>query len=235
MATKDDELMVVLRRPKKALRTLRDKHSVNGEITFRMQHDATGAVTNVTIDKGPDGMTADFMTEACAIVKSSIVLPNVSAAGAQLFRESGIPAPPHVVDADARHAAAAPAATTRGGKAGSVLGTILAVVLALGVVGFILNHRKESSITTKVPLGSTSKMSYNDYFVMLKATLNGDGTRVVRITDEPSTIMILTTTAACMSFRRVLGPGGGKAELPDGVRLICNEDDDDQWILDRRY
>jgi len=85
----EDTLDAQLAALKQPLRTLRARHDMLGDVSFRIRYTDRGWITRVTIDSGPPNMTPAFITEANDLVLRSLKLPRTDSAGELLFTDLG--------------------------------------------------------------------------------------------------------------------------------------------------
>ena len=85
----EDTLDAQLAALKLPLRTLREKHDVLGDVSFRIRYTDRGWLTRVTIDAGPPNMTPAFITEANDLVLRSLKLPRTETSGELMFTDLG--------------------------------------------------------------------------------------------------------------------------------------------------
>ena len=85
----EDTLDAQLAALKLPLRTLRAKHDMLGDVSFRIRYTDRGWITRVSIDAGPPNMTPAFITEANDVVLRSLKLPRTESAGELLFTDLG--------------------------------------------------------------------------------------------------------------------------------------------------
>lgn len=85
-----------LQKIKGPLKTCRAKHSIIGDVTFRLRYDPSGTIAGVTIDNGPPNITPGFISDSTTIIKGMLVLPATLNGGIMHFTDlDGDPADPY--------------------------------------------------------------------------------------------------------------------------------------------
>jgi hypothetical protein len=88
----------------------------------------------------------------------------------------------------------------------------------------------------KVPRGSKSTLTYDEYLAALRIVFasNGKG-KVQRYSDVSGGISISTEVdGLCSNLKSLLITPGGSSEMPDGTYVTCRESGEMIWQLDRR-
>jgi hypothetical protein len=78
---------MALQKVKGPLRTCRTKHSILGDVTFRLRYEPSGTIVGVTIDNGPPNITPGFINDSSTIIKGMLVLPPTMNGGVMLFTD----------------------------------------------------------------------------------------------------------------------------------------------------
>lgn len=100
-------------------------------------------------------------------------------------------------------------------------------LLAIAVT--VLCGCKDVDKVEHVPKGGPP-VTFDTFFKDLKSAIQGGGGgRVQTLSDDPGAMVISTKPGACAKYKSLI-----RADLPDGVDVVCREDGEVKWELDRR-
>jgi hypothetical protein len=83
----EEAVDAALRKVKGPLKTCRMKHSIIGDVTFRLRYEPSGTIVGVTIDNGPPNITPGFINDSATILKGMLVLPATMNGGVMHFTD----------------------------------------------------------------------------------------------------------------------------------------------------
>jgi hypothetical protein len=101
----------------------------------------------------------------------------------------------------------------------------------LTLAALLLCSCDPSSKVEKLPLGR-GELSPDEYYVMVKAGLEGDGIQVKQFSDVAGGIAIVTGVGGCAPIRS--GLREGDAAIVDGVYVMCLEGKRIMWEMERK-